>query len=261
MLVVVVGSVSRSDVEAAVTRTLTSLPAGSYHWALPTPLPRSASSVAFASRPVATNYILGWFQGPRAVDPDYPAFRMATAWLSSRVANAVREQRGLSYAAHAPLIERGVTTGGIYVTTTQPATVMPLIKAELDSMRNLPGAYSLRTFAEQFIMEYFAENSTNAAQADFLARAELYRGDYRKASQAMEDLRHVTMGDLRAAAGRYFREIHLRMWETPPESLARSSRRFKRKQCGEDARHDQTGAPGSNRLVPTAALSCSKARR
>ena len=208
MLVVVVGSVSRSDVEAAVTRTLTSLPAGSYHWALPTPLPRSASSVAFASRPVATNYILGWFQGPRAVDPDYPAFRMATAWLSSRVANAVREQRGLSYAAHAPLIERGVTTGGIYVTTTQPATVMPLIKAELDSMRNLPGVHSLRTFAEQFIMEYFAENSTNAAQADFLARAELYRGDYRKASQAMEDLRHVTMGDLRAAAGRYFREIH-----------------------------------------------------
>jgi zinc protease len=208
MLVVIVGSVSRSEVEAAVARTLASLPAGSYHWTLPTQLPRSGSSVAFASRSVATNYILGWFQGPRAADPEYPAFRMATAWLSSRVANAVREQRGLSYAAHAPLIERGLTTGGIYVTTTHPATVMPLIKAQLDSMRNLQGAYSLRTFAEQFIMGYFAENSTNAAQADFLARAELYRGDYRKASQAMEDLRHVTTGALRAAADRYFRDIH-----------------------------------------------------
>ena len=208
MLVVIVGSVSRPEVEAAVSRTLASLPAGAYHWTLPARLPPSTSTVAFAPREAATNYILGWFQGPTAVDPDYPAFRMATAWLSSRVATAVREQRGLSYAAHAPLIERGVTTGGIYVTTTQPATVMPLIKAQLDSMRNLPGGYSLRGFAEQFIMEYFAENSTNAAQADFLARAELYRGDYRKASQAMEDLRHVTLGELRDAARRYFRNIH-----------------------------------------------------
>jgi zinc protease len=208
MLVVIVGGVSRTDVEAAVERTLASLPAGSYHWTLPTRLPQSASSVAFASRPVATNYILGLFQGPTAVDPDYPAFRMATAWLSSRVSNAVREQRALSYAASAPLIERGVTTGGIYVTTTNPATVMPLIKTEVDGIRNSQGGYSLRSFAEQFIMEYYAENSTNAAQADFLARAELYRGDYRKASQAMEDLRHVTMGDLRSAAMRYFRDIH-----------------------------------------------------
>ena len=208
MLLVVVGSVGRSEVEAAVTRTLATLPAGNYGWELPSQLPRSGSSVAFASRQVATNYILGWFEGPKAIDPDYPAFRMATAWLSSRVGNAVREQRGLSYAAQAPLIERGVTTGGIYVTTTNPAIVMPLIKAQLDSMRNLPGAYSLREFAEQFIMDYFAENSTNAAQADFLARAELYRGDYRKASQAMEDLRHVSLSELRAAARRYFRDIH-----------------------------------------------------
>lgn len=208
MLLVVVGSVSRSAVEAAITRTLASLPAGDYHWTLPAPLARSRSSVAFVSRPVATNYILGWFQGPSAVDPDYPAFRMATAWLSSRVSNAVREQRGLSYAAQAPMIERGLTTGGIYVTTTQPATVMPLIKSQMDSIRNVQGLYSLRSFAEEFIMDYFADNSTDASQADFLARAELYRGDYRKASEAMEDLRHVTMSELRAAANRYFRDIH-----------------------------------------------------
>lgn len=208
LLVVVVGSVSRSDVEAAVARTLATLPAGSYHWTLPTPLPRTRSSVAFAERPVATNYVRGWFEGPPASDPEYPAFRMAVAWLSSRVANAVREERGLSYAASAPLIERGLTTGGIYVTTTQPATVMPLIKAQLDSIRNVQGMYNLRPFAEEFIMEYYADNSSDAAQADFLARAALYRGDYRKASQTMEDLRHVSMGELRMAANEYFRNIH-----------------------------------------------------
>ena len=208
MLVVVVGGVSRTQVEDAVGRTLAKLPAGTYHWMLPTAPRRSRSTVVFSSRAAATNYILGWFQGPAAGDPDYPAFRMATAWLSSRVSNAVREQRGLSYAASAPVIERGVATGGIYVTTTMPGIVMPLIKAQFDSMRNLQGAYSMRSFAEEFIMEYYAQNSTNAAQADFLARAELYRGDYRKASQAMEDLRHITLGDVRSAADRYFRDVH-----------------------------------------------------
>ena len=207
MLLVVVGSVTRLEVEAAVARTLAKLPAGSYRWTLPAPAPRRSSSVVFASRPVATNYVRGWFQGPSAADPDYPAFRMATAWLSSRVSNAVREQRGLSYAAGAPMIERGVTVGGIYVTTTNPQIVMRLIKAQFDSMRVLYG-YSMRYFSEQFIMDYYAENSSDAAQADFLARAELYRGDYRKATQAMEDLRGVTLGDIRNAADRYFRDIH-----------------------------------------------------
>ncbi|HZI43434.1 MAG TPA: insulinase family protein [Gemmatimonadaceae bacterium] len=208
MLLVIVGAVSRSEVEAAVTRTLSALPAASYHWTLPTPSPRSPSSVAFTPRPAMTNYILGWFQGPAASDDDYPAFRMATAWLSSRVATAVRYQRGLSYSAGAPMRERGVAAGGIYVTTTNPATVMPLVKLQVDALRNLPTGYSMRPFAEQFIMEYFAENSTNAAQADFLARAELYRGDFHKASQSMEDLRHVTMSGIRLAANKYFRQIH-----------------------------------------------------
>ncbi|HEY2851398.1 MAG TPA: pitrilysin family protein [Gemmatimonadaceae bacterium] len=207
MLVVVVGSVSRMQVEAAVARTLAKLPPGNYLWTLPAPAPRRSSSVLFVARPAATNYVLGWFQGPTAIDPDYPAFRMATAWLSSRISNAVREQRGLSYVARAPMIERGVTAGGIYVTTTAPQIVMPLIRAQFDSMRVLFG-YSMRYFSEQFIMDYYAENSSDAAQADFLARAELYRGDYRKATQAMEDLRHVTLGDIRNAADRYFRDIH-----------------------------------------------------
>jgi len=57
-------------------------------------------------------------------------------------------------------------------------------------------------------MDYYAENSSDASQADFLARAELYRGDYRKATQAMEDLRRVTLGEIRNAADRYFRDIH-----------------------------------------------------
>ena len=209
LLLVVVGNVSRESVEAAVGRTLALLPQGSYAWSLPRGRPRATSDVVMVHRPLATNYILGLFQGPSASDPEYPAFRVAVAWLSSSIHTAVREERGLSYAAGAPYEERGVVTGGVYVSTNRPAVVLPLIKTQMDQIRRLPaGVFNLHYFTDQFIMDYFAQNMTNADQAVFLARAQLYRGDYRKAGQAMEDLRHVSTSDLRAAAYRYFRDIH-----------------------------------------------------
>ena len=65
----------------------------------------------------------------------------------------------------------------------------------------------MRYFTEGFIFEYLASNSTDDAQADFLARAQLYQGDYRKASDAMEQLRNVTVNDVRSAAQHYFSHI------------------------------------------------------
>lgn len=205
MLLVVVGNVSRAQVEAAVTRTLAALPAGAYVWTLPPVRPRTASSVALMPRPLATNYVLGYFDGPPASDPDYPAFRVATALLSARINYAVREQRGLSYTAGAPFLERGVAAGGVYVTTTAPGRVLPIIKAQVDSIRRLSyEGVSMRYFTDQFVLDYLAENMNSVAQADFLARAQLYRGDYRKATQAMEEIRGVTAPRVKAAATRYF---------------------------------------------------------
>lgn len=208
MLLVVVGEVPRQTIEAAIQRTLAKLPAGSYTWTLPALKTRTASDVAFVPRSLATNYVLGFFQGPPTSADDYPAFRVAVAFLSSMINHSVREERGLSYSAMAPYLERGITTGAIYVTTTQPARVMPIIRAQIDTLRNIPSGISLHYFTDQFIMDYFAENMTNAAQADFLARAQLYRGDYHRATQSMEDLRGVGVYQMRTAASRYFRNIH-----------------------------------------------------
>ena len=44
----------------------------------------------------------------------------------------------------------------------------------------------------QFITQYFLDNETDASQADFLARAQLYRGDYRYADAFVADLKSVT---------------------------------------------------------------------
>ena len=209
MLLVAVGNLSRARLEAALARTLATLPRGDYVWKLPDSLPVTASSVSLIERPIATEYIVGLFQGPPASAREYAALRVATALLSSRMHRAIREERGLSYAASAPYFERGIGTGAIYVTTSAPNKVMPLIRKQMDELRNLaPDAFSIRYFTDQFILDYFAENMTSTAQADFLARAQLYRGDYRQAGKSMEELRDISIGELRAASRRYFRNVH-----------------------------------------------------
>lgn len=213
MLLVVVGNVSREQVTARVHETLGTLPRGSYRWTLP-PLParpaKHGAVLAMRERPLSTNYLLGVFIGPPASSPDYPAFRVATAVLSSRVNEEVRAKRSLSYAAFAPFFDRGVTAAGVYASTTAPEAVLRLVRGQLDTLRRIPvNARALHAFLDSYITDYYAENETNAAQADFLARAELYRGDYREAERWVPELRSVTTSEVARVARTYLRDVHL----------------------------------------------------
>ena len=60
---------------------------------------------------------------------------------------------------------------------------------------------------QQFITEYFLDNETDADQANFLARAELYHGDYREADRFVDDLRRVTPADIQRVARTYMRDV------------------------------------------------------
>lgn len=209
MLLVVVGNLTRAQLEAAVARTLAKLPAGSYVWTLPDPIPERPTSVTMIQRPIATDYILGLFQGPPASERDYASLRVATALLGSKMHSEIREERGLSYAAGAPYIERGIGTGAVYVSTDAPATVLPMIRKAMKELKELNwGPASTRYFTDQFVMDFLAGNMTSTDQADFLARAQLYRGDYHRAGKSMEELRHLSSTQLRNASRRYFRNIH-----------------------------------------------------
>lgn len=207
MLLVVVGNVSRPTLERVVGATLATLPKGDYAWSLPHDSTRVPVPVVMRARPVSTNYVFGVFEGPPASSKDFAAFHVATVLLSSRVNNMVREEHSLSYTAYAPFIERGISTGAVYFSTAAPARVLPLVKDQIKWVQHMNPGYTMRYFTEGFIFEYLASNSTDDAQADFLARAQLYQGDYRKASDAMEQLRNVTVNDVRSAAQHYFSHI------------------------------------------------------
>ena len=65
----------------------------------------------------------------------------------------------------------------------------------------------LEQLVAQFITEYFLNNETNSDQATFLARAQLYRGDYRIADRFVDELRRVTPQDIQRVARRYMTNV------------------------------------------------------
>lgn len=208
MLLVVVGDIDRAHVERLVRETLGNLPRGSYEWTLPPRTPELPSAMAIEKRSLPTNYVLGYYSGPLANSRDYQALRVATSVLTGRMFAEIRTRRNLTYDVHAPFLDRAATAGGLYVSTVSPDTTLRLMRAQISDLENgLLDRRGLEQLEQQFITEYFLDNETNAAQADFLARAQLYQGDYRAADQFVSDLRRVTPEDVQRVVRTYMKGI------------------------------------------------------
>lgn len=209
MLVVVVGDVTRPHVESLIHATLGKLPVGSYKWTLPPLVPITPSSSVLVQRDLPTNYILGYVAGPAASSPDYTALRVAATVLTGQMFAEIRGHQNLTYDVHAPFLERASSAAGLYVTTVSPDTTLKLMRYFVNQLQNeIVTDEGLKRLELQFITEYFLDNETNASQADFLARSQLYQGDYRRAMTFVSDLKSVTPAAVQAAARKYYRNIH-----------------------------------------------------
>jgi zinc protease len=210
MLLVVVGDVTRPQVERLVGATLARLPRGAYRWTPPAVPAGWSSAVVTEQRDLPTNYVLGYFPGVAAGSPDYFPLRIAAAVLSGRFFSEIRSKRNLSYAVNAPFLDRGTASAGLYVTTTDPRTTLRLMREELTNLQEgWITPRGLEQLTQQFLTEYFLDNETNADQANFLARAQLYRGDFRRATTFADELRAVTPDDVRRVARQYLRGLRL----------------------------------------------------
>lgn len=208
MLLVVVGNVDRAHIEKLLRGTLTKLPQGSYTWSLPPRIPERNSTVVIEERELPTNYILGYFSGPLANTQDYHALRIATSVLTGRMFSEIRTRQNLTYDVHSPFLDKAASAGGLYVSTVAPDTTLRLMhRAIRELQEGLLDPDGLEKLEQQFLTEYFLDNETNDAQANFLARAHLYRGDYRTADRFVEELKSVTPEAVRRVARLYMKGI------------------------------------------------------
>ncbi len=208
LLLVVVGNVPRAKLERMVTASLGKLPAGNYAWTMPDTLPTRASSLTIVPRALPTNYVSGIFRGPRANEKDAAALRVAAAVLSGQFFSEIRSKNNLTYTAAADFRDQALISGRLFVTTTLPDSALKIMRAQIRLLQdvNIP-THALAPLVQQFLTEFFLDNETSTAQADFLARAQLYNGDWRAADRFMAELRAVTGEDVRRVARRYLRNI------------------------------------------------------
>lgn len=221
MLLVVVGNVDRARVERLVRGSLGALPRGNYTWTPPPRLPEREAAVVVERRSLPTNYILGYFSGPLANSEDYQALRIATSVLTGRMFAEIRTRQNLTYDVHAPFLDRAASAGGLYVSTASPDTTLKLMHAAVRELQEgLLDREGLKRLEQQFLTEYFLDNETNGAQADFLVRAELYRGDYRSAEKFVDELKSVTPEAVRRVARKYMKGIRF-AYVGDPSKLSR----------------------------------------
>ena len=222
MLLVVVGNIERARLEPLVQRTIAQLPRGTYTWSPPREPAKLGRALVVREATLPTNYLLGYYPGPTARDPDYQVLRIATAVLSGRFFTEIRSRRNLSYEVEAPFVERAISNGGIYVTTTDPNATLELMRAEIERLqREMIDPRGLERLIQQFITDFFLKNETNGDQATFLARAQIYQGDYRAANRFVDDLRRVRPEDVRRVARQYIHDFRF-VYLGKPDALSRS---------------------------------------
>lgn len=208
MLLVVVGNIDRPHLERLIAQSIGKLPRGSYKWTEPPRVPDAQTALVVERRQLPTNYILGYYSGPLASGADYQALRVATSVLTGRMFAEIRVRQNLTYAVHAPFVDRAATLGGLYVSTASPDTTLKLMRAAIvDLQQGMLDPVGLKQLEQQFITEYFLDNETNAAQADFLARSQLYEGDYREADRFVQELLNVTPEAVQRVARKYMKGI------------------------------------------------------
>jgi hypothetical protein len=80
-----------------------------------------------------------------------------------------------------------------------------------DAVRTLQGSeidyFVLSRFLDSYTFDYLEENATAADQADFLARAELYLGGFRRGDEFVKRMRGVSPSEVMTAANLYMSKL------------------------------------------------------
>ena len=206
LLLVVVGNVSRADLEPRIAETLGTLPDGTASAAAVAAIPAGSPSVKVLSEGIPTNYILGVAPGPPRSHADYPAFSLASRILSERLFEEVRTKRNLSYAVDSSPVPGRLTQGTLYVTAVDPNTTLQVIKDEVKKLQDGPAPADLvQEVLNGYVTSYWVNQETNMGQAEGLGNWELTGGGWKNSLNFTDRVKAVTAADLQRVAKEYFR--------------------------------------------------------
>jgi zinc protease len=217
LLLVVVGNVERSDLEARVAAAFGGLPERTEPAA---PLPAAepgAAAVAVVQRTLPTNYVRGYFAAP-ALDreEDYAALTVAMEILQHRLFEEVRTKRNLSYSVASVLSTRRSNYGLLYVTAVEPDTTLRVMLAEVRRLQDeTVDDGTLEQAASVFVTEYYSALQSNASQAAMLGQFEVVGGGWEEAEDFVDEVRAVTPEEVQRVMRAYVHDLHFAVLGDP----------------------------------------------
>jgi zinc protease len=206
LVIVVVGNVTRAELEPRIVAAFSGLPATGGAAAPVPALTSTKSSINVIERELPTNYIQGLYPAPGRGSADYAALQMATTVLGDRLFEEIRTKHNLTYAVAAGLRPAAQSRGTLYVTAVEPDTTVKLMFREVRRMQtDLVPRNRLRESISEFITGYWMGQETNMGQATSLGNWELTGGGWRNARLFVDRMQAVTPADVQRVSVKYLK--------------------------------------------------------
>lgn len=204
IFIVIVGDVSKEDVQKKMTALLAKLPQGAPFVLKRAAYTPQANSFVSEKKDVATNYIMGVSSAPDPTSKEYYPALLASRMFYDKAFLEVRTNNGLSYAPSA-YISTGLTPySAMYVTTKEPDKYIAVARNMVDKIKKdgFP-ADDVQNTKNTYATYQYYQNETNASLAGMVTRSELLQGDWKKAFTLKEDLKPVTPADVNQVFNKY----------------------------------------------------------
>jgi zinc protease len=208
MVIVVVGEIDKSVLEAKMKSFLAKIPAGTPFKLKKESYSPTANTIKPQEKELATNYIRGISGAPLPGTPDYNAFVIAMRLFSQRHFVEIRTKNGLSYAPQI-FFSGGLTPySNIGVSTTDPNKYVAVARQLIDKIKNEGFTpEELKNAKTGYVTNVYYQQETNNAQAAALASNEVIHGNWRRANTLKDDLKQVKLEDLNRVFKKYITNI------------------------------------------------------
>lgn len=205
LLLVIVGNVTRTDVEGLLSTPLKDLPAGDFRPLQAIAIPNADRVTSkIVTRDLPTVYVTGLFRAPNRGSADDAAMTLSMSILSHRLFEEIRTKRNLSYAPFSRLQRSAYTLGQVYVTTANPNASLKVMRDEIEKMRTTPVSESeLKDQAGQYKTSVLTSMQASADIAQALGDWELTGGGWQNFDAFLQKIDDVTPEQVRAAMNRY----------------------------------------------------------
>jgi zinc protease len=228
LYMVVVGNVSRDEIERKIKTTLGTLPKGKYEPpTVPIPEMSKHPTVKITSPwgrdSIPTNYLVVRHLGPGYGKKGFYAMERLRSFIGGFLFRKIRIDRNLSYAPDASTYDHTIGFGDISISTDYPDSAWKVTRDEIiDFFRtHLIGEQYLSQVPTTWYTSQYLDMQTAESQATQLGRAYYYTGDWREAFESLEHYLKVTPEELHDVAMKYLKNFTV-VIVGDPDSITRS---------------------------------------